>query len=48
METHFQNHLLVNIRCGVIGSQIIRPFVLEEHLTSECYFCSWKMSCQCC
>jgi len=37
METHFQSRFLVNICCGDIGSQVIRLFVLEEGLTSECY-----------
>jgi hypothetical protein len=37
-ETHFQSRFPVNIWCGVTGSQIIGPFVLEERLTSERYF----------
>jgi hypothetical protein len=37
MKTHFQDHLSVNIWCYVIGSQVIGPFVLEEHLTSKHY-----------
>jgi hypothetical protein len=36
-ETHFQSCSSVDIWCGVIRSQVIRPFVLEECLTSERY-----------
>jgi hypothetical protein len=28
-------HVLKAVFCGVIGSQVIGPFVLEERLTSE-------------
>jgi hypothetical protein len=38
METHFHSHFPVNIWCSVIGSEVIWPFVLEEHLISERYF----------
>jgi len=37
METHFQSCFSVDIWCGVIESQVIGPFVLEERLTSERY-----------
>jgi hypothetical protein len=39
-ETHFWSHFSVNIWCVVNGSQIVELFVLEEHLTSECYLLS--------
>jgi hypothetical protein len=37
MEAHFQSCFSVNIWCGVIESQVIRPFVFEHCLTSENY-----------
>jgi hypothetical protein len=37
MEAHFQSCFLVKIWSGVIGNHVIGLFVLEEHLTSECY-----------
>jgi len=37
MNTHFQSCFSVNIRLGVIGSQVSGPFVLEDRLTSERY-----------
>jgi hypothetical protein len=36
-KTHFQSHFLFNIWCGIIGNQLIRLLVLEEHLKSEHY-----------
>jgi hypothetical protein len=35
MEIRFQSHFLVNIWCCIIESQVIRLFLLEEHLTSK-------------
>jgi len=37
METHFHSRFSVNICCGIVGSQFIGPFVLEERLTSGRY-----------
>jgi hypothetical protein len=39
MRTHFQSCVLVNILCVVTGSQVMRPFVLENCLKCDCYFC---------
>jgi hypothetical protein len=33
----FESHFSDNIWCGVVGSQVIRPFVLEELSTSGRY-----------
>jgi len=36
-EPHFEFRLSDNIWCGVVGSQVIGPFVLEGRFTSERY-----------
>jgi hypothetical protein len=43
-ETHFQRHFSGNIWYGVIGSQVIRTFVLEEGLASKSHLHFLKMS----
>jgi hypothetical protein len=36
-ETHFQTRFSVNIWCGITAILLIRPVVLEDRLTSQCY-----------
>ena len=35
--TNFQRRFSVNVRCGVIGSRLIGPFVFENNLTGNTY-----------
>jgi hypothetical protein len=37
METHFEIPFSPNIWWGIFRSQVTGPFVLGEHLASECY-----------
>ena len=35
--TNFQRRFSVNVRCGVIGSRLIGPFLFENNLTGNTY-----------
>jgi len=36
-ESNYQHCFSVNMWCGVIGDQLIRPYVFPQHLTGDIY-----------
>ena len=37
MESNYQSRFSVNMWCGVIGDQIIGPYIFLQHLTGDIY-----------
>ena len=37
VESNYQNLFSVNVWCGVIGDQLIGPYIIPQHLTGEIY-----------
>ena len=37
VESNYQHHFSVNVWCGVIGDQLIGPYIFPQRLTGDIY-----------